>query len=182
MANLYGLMAEFNEPEPLVEAARQAYQAGYRKMDAYSPFPVESLTEALGIRQSKLPFLVFLGGLVGAVGGFAMQYLGMAVFLPINSGGKPPNSWPAFIPITFETTVLVAGFTAVVAMLALNKLPQLYHPVFNAPNFVRASQDKFFLCIEANDPKFDRDETKTFLQQLHPADVTEVSRSWDDTE
>jgi len=181
MAQLYGLLAEFEQPEPLREAARRAYEAGYRNMDAYSPFPIEGLAETLGNKPSKLPLLVFWGGVVGAVGGFGIQYLGMAVFYPYNVGGKPLNSWPAFIPITFETTVLLAALTAVIAMIVLNGLPQPYHPVFNAPNFAAASQDKFFLCLEAVDPQFNPAETRQFLEGLQPLTVTEVEHWSDET-
>lgn len=179
MAQLYGLLAEFDQPNPLQEAAKRTYDAGYRKMDAYSPFPIEGLAETLGNKSSKLPFLVFLGGLAGAVGGFGMQYVGSVVFYPYLVGGKPLNSWPAFIPITFETTVLLAALTAVIAMIALNGLPQPYHPVFNAPNFAAASQDKFFLCLEADDPKFNLAEARRFLEGLQPLAVTEVEH-WPD--
>jgi len=182
MAQLYGLLAEFDQPNPLQEAAKRAYDAGYRKMDAYSPFPIEGLAETLGNKSSKLPFLVFLGGLAGGVGGFGIQYVGMVIFYPYMVGGKPFNSWPAFIPITFETTVLLASLTAVIAMIVLNGLPQPYHPVFNAPNFAAASQDKFFLCLEADDPKFNLAEARRFLESLQPLAVTEVAHWSDETQ
>jgi len=177
MTKLYGIMAEFDQPTPLIEAARRAHQAGYRNMEAYTPFPIEALTEALGRKDSKLPFIVFLGATAGAITGFGLQYFSMTQFYPFLVGGKPFNSWPAWIPITFEMTILIGALTAVIAMIMLNGLPQPYHPVFNAPSFRRASLDKFFLCIEATDPKFDVADTKKFLQTLNPGDITEVTHS-----
>lgn len=153
--DLYGLMAEFDTPTALVAAARRAYQAGYRRMDAYSPFPIEELHEAIGAHHTRLPLLVLLGGLAGGLGGYALQYWVSAVAYPINVGGRPFHSWPAFIPVTFECTILVAALSAVLGMLALNGLPMPYHPVFNAPRFALASRNRFFLCIEARDPRFD---------------------------
>ena len=171
---LYGLMAEFGTATAVVSATHQAYQEGYRHMDAYSPYPVEGLAQALGRQRTGVPILVLIGGLIGGLLGFALQYYVSVHYYPLNVGGRPLNSWPAFIPITFELTVLIAGLFAVVGMLTLNGLPQPYHPVFTVPGFVRASQDRFFLCIEATDPKFDRHHTRAFLQQLTSGDVTEV--------
>lgn len=171
---IYGLMAEFDSPTDLVVAARSAYEAGYRKMDAYSPFPIEEAAEAIGFHHTRLPLVVLVGGILGCVGGYGLQYWISALDYPLNIGGKPYNSWPSFIPVTFETTVLMAAFAAVLGMLALNGLPMPYHPVFNAPRFALASKDRFFLCIEAVDPKFDRDLTYRFLRDLHARDVTEV--------
>lgn len=181
MTNLYGIMAEFDQPKPLIKATKEAYKAGYRKMEAYTPFPIEELTDALGQTHSKLPLLVFFGGVIGGVTGFGMQYLSMAEFYPYLVAGKPAVSWPAFIPVTFEMTVLVAALTAVIAMFALNGLPQPYHPVFNAPNFEKASLDKFFLCIEADDSQFDATTTTKFLQGLDATNISEVSRSPEET-
>ena len=172
---LYGLMAEFDTPTALVEAAEKARLAGYRKMDAYSPIPIEELNDALGLKRTRLPKLVFLGGLLGGLGGYSLEYWATAIAYPMNIGGRPLHSWPQFIPVTFETTVLGAALTAFVGMWALNGLPQPYHPVFNVPAFVRASTDRFFLCIEAVDPKFDRQATGAFLEGLHPVGVTEVA-------
>ncbi len=171
---LYGLMAEFEDPNALVAATRRAYAEGYRDMDAYSPFPIEELSEALGIHSTAVPLLVLFGGLVGALSGYGLQYWVSAIAYPLNVGGRPFNSWPAFVPVTFEMTVLVAALTAVFGMLALNRLPMPYHPVFNTPRFALATRDRFFLCIEATDPKFDRDVTRSFLQGLTPREVSEV--------
>jgi hypothetical protein len=172
---MYGLMAEFDNPSALVAAAERARLAGYRRMDAYSPIPIEELSEALGLRRTRLPLLVLLGGIAGCLGGFGLQYWASALEYPVNVGGRPFNSWPQFIPITFETTVLGAALTCFFAMWALNRLPQPYHPVFNVPAFVRASSDRFFLCIEAGDPRFDRDATWRFLEELQPVGVSEVA-------
>jgi hypothetical protein len=171
---LYGLMAEFSDPGELVTAARRAREAGYVRVDAYTPFPIEELDEALGLHHTRLPIIVLLGGLVGLVGGFCMQWWIAAVGYAVNVGGRPYFSWPAFIPVTFECTVLCAGLAAVLGMLGLNGLPQPYHPVFNVPRFALASRDRFFLCIEAADPKFDVDETWGFLSRLQPRQVSQV--------
>lgn len=172
---IYGLLAEFDTPDALVVAAEQARLAGYRKMDAYSPIPIEELNEALGLRRTRLPKLVFIGGLLGGLAGYGLQYFSAAIAYPVNIGGRPFNSWPQFIPVTFETTVLGAALTCFVGMWALNKLPQPYHPVFNVPAFARASTDRFFLCIEAADPAFTPDATRRFLEGLHPLGVSEVA-------
>jgi hypothetical protein len=171
---LHGVMAEFTEAEALVEAARAAYREGYRAMDAYSPLPIEGLAEAIGFRHTRLPLLVLGGGLLGCAGGFFLQYYLSVVAYPINVGGRPLNSWPAFIPITFEMTVLVASISAVLGMLALNGLPMPYHPVFNVARFALATRNRFFLCIEARDPKFDRAATSAFLVGLGAREVMDV--------
>jgi hypothetical protein len=173
-SQLHGLMAEFADPERVVEAARRAYAQGYRRMDAYTPFPVEDLAAALGRRPTAVPLIVALGGTCGALGGYAMQWYAMAVSYPINVGGRPFHSWPTYIPITFELTVLCAALSAIIGMLALNRLPQPHHPVFNVPDFARATTDRFFLCIEAGDPRFDRVATRQFLGSLGPESVREV--------
>ena len=171
---LYGLMAEFETPTDAVKAARSAYEEGYRAMDAYSPYPVEELSEAIGFHHNRLPLLVLIGGIVGCIGGFSLCYWVSVIAYPLNIGGRPFNSWPAFIPVTFECTILVAAFAAVFGMLALNGLPQPYHPVFNVERFELASRNHFFLCIEAKDPKFDAEATRAFLQSLGPNEVTNV--------
>jgi hypothetical protein len=173
-APVYGLLAEFDSPEELVAAGERAYADGYRRLDAYTPFPVHGLAEAIGFRTNRLPLLVLLGGIVGAGVGFFSQYYAAVIDYPINVGGRPLNSWPAFIPITFEVTILVAATTAVLGMLALNGLPQPYHPVFNAPRFALATRDRFFLCIEATDTRFDSEATRRFLEGLGAKGVTDV--------
>jgi hypothetical protein len=173
-APLYGVMAEFANPSDLVAAARAVYAAGYRRVNGYSPFPIEELWEAIGFHRTGLPLIVLIGGILGGTGGFLMQYYLAVINYPINVGGKPLNSWPAFIPITFECTILLAALSAVFGMLALNKLPQPYHPVFNAPNFALATRDSFFLVIEASDRKYRHDEVVTLLRSLNPKDVTDV--------
>ena len=169
----YGLMAEFATHEELLRAAEKAYEHGFRKMDGYAPFPVEGLAEALG-KKTRLPLLVLLGGIIGGVGAYFMQWDANVISYPINIGGRPLHSWPAFIPITFELTVLGASLTAFFFSLGLNGLPKPYHPVFNVPGFERASQDRFFLCIEARDSGFELKETRQFLQGLGPIRVAEV--------
>jgi hypothetical protein len=171
----YGLLAEFDDPTSLVVAADRAREHGYRFLDAYSPFPIEELHHAIGMHHTRLPLIVLIGGLVGCVGGFLLQYWVSAIAYPVNVGGKPFVSWPAFIPVTFECTILGAALSAVLGMLALNGLPQPYHPVFNVPRFALASRNRFFLCIEARDPKFDLDETRRFLETLSPREVTTVA-------
>jgi len=167
-------MAEFDNPEELLEATKEAFEKGYRRMDAYTPFPIEGLSEALGFHRTRVPLIVLIGGICGCLGGFFLQYWSSVIHYPINVGGRPLNSWPAFIPITFELTILAAALSAVLGMLALNGLPMPYHPVFNAPRFALASRNHFFLCIEAKDPKFDREGTQRFLESLHSKEVTEV--------
>jgi hypothetical protein len=171
---LYGIMAEFDNPSDLVAAARRTYQEGYRRINGYSPYPIEELSEAIGFTRTSLPLIVLIGGILGGLGGFFMQYWMEVIDYPLNVGGKPYNSWPAFVPITFETTVLCAAFAAVLGMLALNKLPQPYHPVFNAPNFALATRDSFFLVIEANDPLFKHNETTQFMKTLEAKNVSDV--------
>jgi hypothetical protein len=172
---LYGLMAEFEDAQDLVTATRQARDEGYRCMDAYSPLPIEELHEALGAHHTRLPLIVLIGGLIGCLGGYGLQYWVSAIAYPVNIGGKPLHSWPAFIPVTFECTILVASLFAVFGMLALNGLPQPYHPVFNVPRFALASRNRFFLCIEARDPRFDLQHTRAFLESLNPREVSAVA-------
>jgi hypothetical protein len=172
--SIYGIMGEFDNPSDLVAAARRTYEAGYRRVNGYSPYPIEELDEAIGFKRTSLPLIVLIGGILGGLGGFFMQYWMEVIDYPLNVGGKPYNSWPAFIPITFECTVLVAAFAAVLGMLVLNKLPQPYHPVFNAPNFALATRDRFFLVIEANDPRFSHAETTQFLNTVGAKNVSDV--------
>lgn len=171
---IHGVIAEFSDATQLLRAAEEAHAAGYRQMDAYSPFPIHGLSEAIGFRSSRLPMIVLAGGILGAVGGFAMQYYATVIAYPLNIGGKPLNSWPAYIPVTFECAILAAALSAILGMLALNGLPEPYHPVFHVPRFEFASRDHFFLCIEATDPKFNLQETRQFLQSLEPREVSDV--------
>lgn len=171
---LHGLMAEFTTPTALVNAATRTREAGYTHVDAYSPIPIEELHHAIGFPQTKLPKMVLAGGLIGAASGFALQCWVSAVAYPLNIGGKPLISWPMFIPVTFECTILGAALTAVFGMLALNKLPQPYHPVFNAPRFAMASRDRFFLCVESTDTQFDLARTRAFLETLGATEVVSV--------
>jgi hypothetical protein len=171
---IHGVIAEFEGPEQLVEAAQRAYAEGYRLMDAYTPFPVHGLADAIGHKGVRLPRYVLLGGIAGGLGGFLMQAYANVYDYPMNIGGRPYFSWPAYIPITFETTILGAVVTAVFGMLLLNGLPQPYHPVFNVPNFEMASRSHFFLCIESRDPKFDVAQVTRFLEGLRPRAVSEV--------
>lgn len=171
---IHGLMAEFTGPNELISAVRKAREAGYADLDAYSPYPIEEVSEQLEGHTSRVPLITLIGGIIGGICGFGLQYWVSVIAYPVNIGGRPFNSWPAYIPITFETTVLFAGLSAVVGMLALNGLPMPYHPVFNVSRFARASSDRFFLCIEATDPKFDREDTYRFLERLVPRSVSEV--------
>jgi hypothetical protein len=171
---IYGIVAEFESPTALVEATQAAHDEGYRRMDAYTPFPVEELAEIIGFTKSRVPLVVLIGGIIGCVGGFYMQYYSCVISYPLNVGGRPFDSWPAFIPITFELTILCASLFAVFGMLGLNGLPMPYHPLFNVPEFARASQDRFFLCIEASDPKFDPQRTAEFMSSLNATAVKAV--------
>ena len=171
---IYGVMAEFDTPDRLREAAERVREAGYSRMDAYTPFPIEGLAEALGSRGTRVPLITLIGGVVGGLGGYFFQYWVSAVAYPVNVGGRPLNSWPAFIPVTFELTVLGAALAAVLGMLALNGLPQPYHPVFHVPRFAFASRDRFFLCIQSIDPKFDYVRIRELLQSLAPRTVSDV--------
>jgi hypothetical protein len=171
---IHGVMAEFVTAQDLLAAVRRARAEGYRSMEAYTPYPVEGLAAELGERRSKIPFIVLVAGLVGAGTGYLMQYWSIGIDYPLDVGGRPYNSWPVYIPITFEVMVLVAAFAALFGMLFLSGLPKLYRPVFNVPRFVLASQDRFFLCVEATDARFDREGTARFLAGLNAADVVEV--------
>lgn len=173
-SRLYGVMGEFETAKQLIRACEKTREAGYRDVDAYAPFPVEGLSEAMGLGRNLVPLLTLTGGLLGGLSGFGFQYWVNVISYPINVGGRPLNSWPAFIPVTFELTILGASIFAVFGMLALNKLPRPYHPVFNVARFARASTDRFFLCIEATDPKFTLADSARFLQSLSAQHVTEV--------
>ena len=173
-AVIYGLVAEFAESNQILEAAGLAREAGYKRMDAYTPFPVHGLAEAIGFKDIWVPWIIFASGLAGACIGFGLQAYTTVVDNPWIVGGRPLLSWPSYVPVTFETTVLLAAFGAVFGMFALNGLPRPYHSIFNAPNFERATRDRFFLCIEADDPKFDATETRRFLEGLGAENVAEV--------
>jgi hypothetical protein len=172
--NYFGLLAEFADADELVAAAREVHAAGYREVEAYSPLPVHGLAEALGFRRTWLPLIVLVGGIVGCVAGWALQYYTAVVAYPLNIGGRPLNSWPSFIPVIFEMTVLVAALSAVLGMLALNGLPRPHHPLFAVPRFDRATQDRFFLCILARDPQFHPQTTRQFLERLSTMEVVDV--------
>jgi hypothetical protein len=171
---LYGLMAEFETPTELVNACKAAYAEGYRDMDAYSPFPIEEASEAIGFHKTAVPLVTLVGGLLGGLSGFALQYWINVISYPLNIGGKPYDSWPAFIVPTFEMTILFAGIVGMFGMFALNGLPQPYHPVFNVDRFSKVTRDRFFLCVEAADPKFDLTSTHQFMERLKPLSISEV--------
>ena len=171
---LYGVIAEFNDPQTLLDAANATREAGYTTIDAFSPFPIHGLAEAIGFHKTRLSSIVLGMGVLGGIGGFMMCWYANVMAYPLNIGGKPINSWPAWIPITFECTILLAAFGAVFGMLALNGLPMPYHPVFNVRRFDSASRDKFFLVIQARDPQFKREEARRFLESLGPREVTDV--------
>lgn len=171
---LFGLLAEFDSATGIVSAARSTREAGYTKIDTYTPFPIHELDQALALPRTRLPWLVLGGGLTGMIGGFALQYWASVIAYPLNIGGRPLASWPAFIIPAYETTILLAALTAVGGMIALNGLPRPYHPVFNVPQFSNASGDRFFLSIETTDPKFDHVATRAFLEGLHPLGVNDI--------
>jgi len=173
---LYGLMAEFDTADGIVRAAREVHARGYRKVDAYTPYPMEEVTEALHLHKTRVPLVVLCGGILGLLFGWGLQWYTAVVDYPINIGGRPTYAWPAFVVPTFETTVLFSAFAALFGMLALNGLPRPYHPVFNVPAFARASRDRFFLAVESGDPKFDLDATRTFLRSLGAVEVSEVDQ------
>lgn len=173
-ASTYGLMAEFDSAQELVTAAHKTHAAGYEKMDAYSPFPVEGLAEAIGFHKNSVAFVVLVGGIIGGLSGYALQYWVSTIAYPLNIGGRPYHSWPSFIIVTFEMTILFAGLAAAFGMLALNGLPQPYHPVFNVAEFAKASDNKFFLIVFSTDPKYDARRTREFLKGLAPRTISEV--------
>ena len=171
---VYGLLAEFEDPTALVQAVRATRSAGYRKLDAFTPFPIEEVIESLEIHEKRLPMLVLLGGILGGLAGYALCYWSSVIEYPLNVGGRPLNSWPAFIPPTFETTILGAALSAVLGMLVLNGLPMPHHPLFAVPRFALSTNDRFFLLIRSTDQLFDRDDTRRFLERLVPRSVSEV--------
>lgn len=171
----YGLLAEFSDSDALLEAARTARAQGYSKMEAYTPHPNEEIFHELGHR-NHLPAVVLLGGALGALTGFGLQYYTAVVSYPVRVGGKPFNSWPSFIVVTFELTILFASLAAVLGMFALNRLPQPYHPVFNVPLFELASRDRYFLLIRSSDPLYEEEATERFLQSLSPLEIAPVPR------
>jgi hypothetical protein len=171
----YGVIAEFDNPSALVAAARAVREKGYRKLDAYSPFPIEELNDALHLHHNKLPLIVLIGGLLGGTLGYLLQYYITVIDFPINVGGRPLHSWPAYIIITFEMTILFGAISCVLGLLGLCGLPTPYHPVFNVPRFAFASRNRFFLCVEATDPLFDKEKTVEFLETLEPKEVSEVA-------
>jgi hypothetical protein len=170
----FGLLAEFADAEALVAAAARVHQAGYRRIEAYSPMPVEGLAEAIGFRRTRMPLVVLIGGIVGMLSGYGLQYYCAVIAYPINVGGRPLNSWPSFIPVTFEMTVLGAALFAVLGMLAMNGLPRPHHPLFAVPQFDRASRDRFFLCVLRTDPLYHEGTTRKLLEQLDAREVIDV--------
>jgi hypothetical protein len=172
--SIYGLVAEFETPTDLVKACKAAYAEGYREMDAYSPFPIEEASEAIGFHQSAVPLIVLVGGILGGLSGFGLQYWINVIAYPLNIGGKPFNSWPAFIVPSFEMTILFAGLSGVFGMFALNGLPRPYHPLFHVDQFSKVTRNRFFLCVESTDPKFDLTGTQQFMERLKPLSISEV--------
>jgi hypothetical protein len=170
----YGLLAEFDDPGPLVRAANEAFKAGYRQLDAYTPIPVHGLPQAIGFKKDRVALCVLIGGLSGATLGFNLAHWAQRVSYPLNVGGRPLFSWPSWIPVTFECGILFGGFSALISMILLNGLPRLHHPVFEVPAFQRASIDRFFLLIKSSDPKYKTDDTRRFLEGFSPASVAEV--------
>ncbi|PYT27394.1 MAG: DUF3341 domain-containing protein [Acidobacteria bacterium] len=172
---IYGILAEFESPSTLTAAARQVKAKGYNKVEAYSPFAIEEVNEALGLHHNRLPLIVLGCGILGGLTGYLMQYYLAVIDFPINVGARPLHSWPSFIIITFELTILFAALATVLGLLGLCGLPMPYHPVFNLPRFALASRNRFFLCIEATDPLFNRHETAEFLSTLEAREVSEVA-------
>lgn len=174
--DIYGLLAEFRTSEALLEAAKRARESGFRYVEAYSPYAVEGIAEAVGFRRDRVPLITLVGGIVGAIGGYFLQWYSAVIDYPINVGGRPLHSWPSFIVPTFELTILGAAIAAVIGMLAANGLPRLTHPIFNAPHFEQATRNRFFLCVTARDPHFDIERSRRFLEGLQPMSVVEVPR------
>jgi hypothetical protein len=173
-AALHGVMGEFSDPQDLLDAIEKVRAEGYTKIDAYTPFPIEAVWEAIGHHKSPVPLVVLIGGILGGLGGFFLQFWVSTIEYPVNIGGRPFNSWPAFIPVTFECTILGAVLSAVAGVFIINGLPEPYHPVFNVPRFAFASRDRYFLCIEARDPKFNPDKARKLLWEVNATEVTDV--------
>ena len=174
LSNYFGILAEFEDADALIEASRRTHEAGFRQFEAYSPLPVDGLAEAVGFHRSRMPLVVLIGGIVGFLSGWGLQYYVSVINYPLNIGGRPLNSWPSFIPVIFEMTVLFAALSAVLGMLAMNGLPRPHHPLFAIPQFDRATQDRFFLCILARDPAFHPHSTRQFLERLGPVEIIDV--------
>lgn len=172
--HLFGILAEFSDADGLVAAAKRVHEAGYRKIEAYSPMPVEGLADAIGFHRTRMPLVVLIGGIIGAIGGYAFQYYVSVIAYPLNIGGRPLHSWPAFIPVTFEMTILAAALSAVLGMLAMNGLPRPHHPLFAVPQFDRATRDRFFLCILRTDPLYHERTTRQLLETLGAVEVIDV--------
>ena len=173
-AEQFGLLAEFADADALVAAAERVHGEGYRRFECYSPLPVEGLADAIGFRHSRLPLVVLVGGVVGCLSGIALQYWTTVIAYPLNVGGRPLVSWPSFVPVVFEMTVLFAALSAVLGMLAMNGLPRPHHPLFGIPSFDRATQDRFFLCILSTDAQYHSQTTRQFLERLGPVEVIDV--------
>ncbi len=172
--DIYGVIAEFDNPQELLNATKAAYDAGYRRIEAYTPYPIEEVSEAVSPHRGRLPLIVLLGGIIGGLAGFALQYYTQVIEYPLNIGGRPFNSWPSFVPVTFEMTILGASLAAIFGMLGLNGLPRPHHPIFNAPRFELASRSHFFLLVECYDRKFNKDEVMEFLRGFNPMEVSVV--------
>jgi hypothetical protein len=172
--NTWGLLAEFASADGLLAAARRVRESGYERAEAYSPFPVDGLAEALGFARNRVPLFTFIGGLLGGIGGFWLQWYSAVVDYPVNIAGRPLDSWPMFVPVTFELAVLGSAFAAVISMFAANGLPQLRHPLFAAPEFDLATRNRFFLCLRSDDAAFDARESRELLESLHPMHCVEV--------
>jgi hypothetical protein len=172
---LHGVMGEFSHPQDLIEAIERVRAEGYTKIDAYTPFPIEEVWEAIGHHKSPVPLVVLIGGILGGLSGFFLQFWVSTIEYPVNIGGRPYNSWPAFIPVTFECTILGAVLAAVAGVFIINGLPEPYHPVFNVPRFAFASRDRYFLCIEARDPRFDAEQARQLLWDVNATEVSDVA-------
>lgn len=174
MSEPWGLMAEFGTADALLDAAKRVRAAGYRRLEAYSPFPIDGLAEELGYERSPVPFWTFLGGLFGGMAGYFMQWYSAVVDYPVNIAGRPIHSWPMFVPVSFEMAVLGGAFAAVITFLVASGLPRLRHPLFASPDFDLATRNRFFLCVRREDPAFDAQHTRRLLESLQPLKCVEV--------